>query len=163
MLHSRLLAVYKGPYKLVTSWSLMNLIVRKWRYSYWALLIFILGPDSTSSNSHQNVFNSYKWEHTILQMNSQLLLWSWKVADCSLVDNLIAKKLILLSSCLRENSQQFSMRAHNVHMAMDSCWFCATLLLHTSNNGQWEQYGCMLAHVHIRNRWLVVTHMYIYG
>ena len=31
----------------------------------------------------------------ILQMNSQLLLWSWKVADCSLVDNLIAKKLIL--------------------------------------------------------------------
>ena len=31
----------------------------------------------------------------ILQMNSQLLLWSWKVAECSLVDNLIAKKLIL--------------------------------------------------------------------
>ena len=31
----------------------------------------------------------------ILQMNSQLLLWSWKVAECSLIDNLIAKKLIL--------------------------------------------------------------------
>ena len=28
-----------------------------------------------------------------LQMNSQLLLWPWKVAECSLVDNLIAKKL----------------------------------------------------------------------
>ena len=28
-------------------------------------------------------------------MNSQLLLWSWRVADCSLVDNLIAEKLIL--------------------------------------------------------------------
>ena len=28
-------------------------------------------------------------------LNSQLLLWSWKIADCSLVDNLIAKKLIL--------------------------------------------------------------------
>ena len=28
-------------------------------------------------------------------MNSQLLLWSWKFADYSLVDNLIAKKLIL--------------------------------------------------------------------
>ena len=30
-----------------------------------------------------------------LQTNSQLLLWSWKAADCSPVDNLIAKKLIL--------------------------------------------------------------------
>ena len=37
----------------------------------------------------------------ILQMNSQLLLWSWKDADCSLVDHLIAKKLILPTSSLR--------------------------------------------------------------
>ena len=35
------------------------------------------------------------WLYDILQMNSQLLLWSWKDDNCSLVDNLIAKKLIL--------------------------------------------------------------------
>ena len=39
-------------------------------------------------------------------MNSQLLLWSWKVADCSLVDNLIAKKL--------RNFQQLSMTSRVV-------------------------------------------------
>ena len=41
------------------------------------------------------ILNDMTEEYVVHHMNSQLLLWSWNVADCSLVHNLIAKKLML--------------------------------------------------------------------
>ena len=69
-------------------------------------------------------------------MNSQLLLWSWKVADCSLEDNLIAKKCQhfnwMKSKCwqdkflcyqvvyVQENSQQLSRIIFALHAVLGS-------------------------------------------
>ena len=52
-------------------------------------------PISQIGTSNQGHEVPLVYNISVLQMNSQLLLWSWKVAECSLVDNLIAKKLIL--------------------------------------------------------------------
>ena len=45
------------------------------------------------------------------KMNSQLLLWSWKVTECSLVDNLIAKKLILPTLWPSRPEEDWSIRS----------------------------------------------------
>ena len=65
---------------------------------YSIIIVVVAGNCICRGQLRSMLFISWEWVgREILQMNSQLLLWSWKVAECSLVDNLIAKKLILLT------------------------------------------------------------------
>ena len=77
-------------------------------------------------------------------MNSQLLLWSWNDADCSLVDNLIAKKgkisFFAIKLSTREQSASFRAEVYSC-LRLPTCASCY-ILLWTSPQA-WQNWTCM--------------------